>query len=206
MGAVFSDSPYFSIELFKLIGLSLFFVGLILYPLKHTRFAFLKHSYFRQKCMDGILIFSSLFFFCGLGQQLMEETSTERMGVIQTKAWRAELVVHSRPTNISPKASKKAIRKQNRLERKQLRKQLKNSIKKYKKELSPGAKTLLIIGTVLLGSILSLVLSVLSCSLICSGMDILGFILYGGGNLLIVALAIVAIRRILGKTKKIKEL
>ena len=154
MGAIFSSLPYSS-ETFRFIGLSLFFIGLILYPIKNTRWTFLKHSYFRQKCMDGILIFSSLFLFFGLGQQLMEVPSPELIGATQTKSWRVELVVHSRTTNISPKASKKATRKQKRLERKQLRKDLKKIIKQKKKGLTNLQKALLIIGTLLLASFLT---------------------------------------------------
>ena len=136
----------------------------------------------------------------------MEETSTERMGATQTKVWRAEFVVHSKRTNVSPKANKKTLRKQKRLERKHLRKQLKNSIKKYKKDLSPAEKGLLLAGTLLLGSILLLLISAVSCNLVCSGMQTLAIIVYIGGGSLVVTLAIIAIRRIFGKTKKLKKL
>jgi len=206
MGAIFSSLPYFSPETFRFIGLSLFFIGLILYPIKNTRWTFLKHSYFRQKCMDGILIFSSLFLFFGLGQQLMEAPSPELIGATQTKSWKAELVVHSRTTNISPKASKKATRKQKRLERKQLRKSLKKTIKKHKKGLSTGVKVLLILLTLLLSSVLIYGLLFLSCSLVCSGMEVLAYIVLGGGSLSVVTLALLAIKRIIRKTKKETEL
>lgn len=206
MGAIFSSLPYFSAEIFKFIGLSLFFIGLVFYPIKNTKWRFLQYSYLRQKGMDGLLIFSSLFLFFGMGQQLMKAPTTGRIGVTQTQTWRAELVVHSRTTNISPKASKKITRKQMRLERKQLRRHFKKMIKQNKKELSEGMKAFLIIGTLLLASLLLALVAVLSCSLACSGMDILAVITVGGGAPLIITLAVLAIRRVLGKTRKMQEL
>lgn len=206
MGALFSSIPYFSAEIFKYIGLSLFFIGLIFYPIKHTKWRFLQYSYFRQKCMDAILIFSSIFLFFGMGQQLMKAPTTGLIGATETKTWRAELVVHSRTTNVSPKASKKITRKQKRLERKQLRRHLKKVIKQNKKELSEGMKALLIIGTLLLASFLLSFLMYLSCSLACSGMDILAAITIGAGGPLVITLAVLAIRRVSGKTTKMQEL
>lgn len=206
MGAILSSLPYFSAEAFKFIGLSLFFIGLILYPIKNTKWRLLHYSYLRQKCMDGLLIFSSLFLFFGMGQQLMKEPTTGLIGATQTQTWRAELVVHSRTTNISPKASKKITRKQMRLERKQLRRHFKKIIKQNKKELSEGMKALLIIGTLLLASFLLGLVAILSCSLACSGMDVLAVIAAGVGAPLVITLAVLAIRRISGKTTKMQEL
>jgi len=206
MGAIFSSPPFFSSEILRFIGLSLFFMGLILYPIKHTRWTFLPHSYLRQKCIDGLLICSSLFLFFGMGQEFMEEQSPELIGVTQTKTWRAEFVVHSRTTNISPKASKKATRKQKRLERKQLRKDLKRLIKQKKEGLTNVQKALLIIGVLLLASFLGAVVAILSCNIACSGMEGMAYVVLFGGGALVTTLAVLAIRRIIGRGKKMKEL
>ncbi len=206
IGAIFSNLSLISSDSLKFIGLVLFFVGLISYPIKQARFAFFQHSYRRQKYMDGVLIFSSLLLFFSLGQQLMEQPSPTQIGAIQNNSWRAEFVVHSKATNISPKASKKALRKQSRLERKELRKKLKQTIKQQKKELSGVEEALLVVLTLLLGCLLLYGVAILSCSLACSGMDALAYIVLGGGGALVITLAVLAIRRIFGKNKKMQEL
>ena len=206
VGAIFSNLSFISSDTIKSLGLFLFFVGLILYPIKQARFAFLRHCYRRQKRIDGILVFSSLLLFFSMGQQFIAEPVSVSTDVTQNNAWHAELVVHSRTTNVSPKSSKNAIRKQNRMKRKELRKKLKQTINNQKKELSWGEEALLVVLTLLLGCALVYGVLILSCSLACSGMEALAYIVAGVGVPLVITLAVLTIRRIFGKTKKMQEL
>lgn len=169
------------------IGLSLFFLGLILYPIRRAAHPFWKMSYKRQKTMDAVLLVSYMF------------TAVAVANNDAHLAWRTP--------DAAPSATPVAVKWENTEEakwyKKDFRKKVKQRFKAYvKAQKENGASDgLKFFGIFLLTLLLMAVITVLACSIACSGAEAIGLVVLIGGWALAIYLAVVLVRKVKGKRK-----
>lgn len=168
-------------------GLSIFF-----YPIKGQQRGWLKYSYLRQKSMDFCMTFSYLLLILSFTNQKAFEL-VENLNYMTASA---QFIVHKVKPNHS--ASKKTLRQQLKKARKVLKaklKVLKKTVQTSKdNSVEKGALTLLII---LAACLFLYFIVVFSCNLMCNGQAQAAFTVLIGGSALVIALAVLAIRRLL---------
>jgi hypothetical protein len=177
------------------IGEILFFIALILYPIRRARYKFWKPNFVRQKVMDGFLIMSYMLIvvsFSNTDAKLAWNDTADAPYVEQI----------AMKENVKPMAEK--VEKTPVLSRKALRKAFKSFVIGMKAQAA-GSKVYddqpQISGIVALMILLELGVLILSCGIACSGNGTLGAIAAIGGSIAIIALGIYLVREAKGKRK-----
>ncbi len=157
------------------ICIALFFVAEIAYPVRRSRFKWLRWSYARQKTMDFTIIGTYALAMVVIGNQSANQL--ERTSLPESHS---SFVV---PTVHKPNADDTLSKSEKRKERRQLKKELRKKVKTYVKQLkrkakndnNTGGKVALIIILMIVGILL---VGLLSCFVACSDAPWLGLILF----------------------------
>lgn len=189
-----------------LIILPILFFGVYLsYPVKGIRAGLFKHSWFRQKTHDVVLIF---FYVIVIAIGFNRFASSPVTGSYSSHVPTAQFIVHKNSSEVTNDKGTgiwqtlKQLKKEIKKEIKALKKDFKN---KRKSKWSTAAEILLFVGSLLVALILIWLVGALACSLSCSGMEglaIIVLILGWGGTIL---LTVLGIRKILKKTRIEKQ-
>lgn len=193
----FFEDVYLSAQGFYLVS-GLFFLCYLLYPIKGVQSGVFRHSYWRQKRMDFLLVFLAftaltIRFNTFFGNSVSAVQSTPR-AVFTT--------IYSNPQAVQPQAPSsfpqmlKSTLKELKAEAKALKQQ-------YKADSgNTGVKILLTLGLILGIAILLYLIAGWSCSLSCSGQEGAATLVVVGGLALVIWLSIIAVRGILRIGKK----
>ncbi len=173
------------------VGEILFLIALILYPIRRARHKFWKANFVRQKTMDGVFLLSFLFMSITVSNTDARLAWNEKEDApIVTPIAMKE---NTQPT--LENAQKPAV-----LSRKELRRQFKSFVSNMKRDAENGDnKAGKILGVILLMLLSMFVVLVLSCFVFCSAAGGFGYVVLGGGFLLILVLGTKAIRDINGR-------
>ena len=165
------------------ILLGAFLTSSVLYPVKHTSIKLLKHSYLRQKAFDLALAISGFMLMVNAGNDPLMRASFTRMVSFKSNEQQNVnmLDAHSQ-------ASKQLLYYQND---KQLQDEQTAAQKKEK-----ARKISLTILAVLVTVVLGFLVAAAACGLACNGMEGLAAAVGIGGGILLITLAIWAIKSI----------
>jgi len=166
----------------------LFLLAFFFYPIRGSKYALFKHSYWRQKRLDLALVCTSMVIVAGVSNQW-----TRADQKLLANSYNVQSIVHK----VHPKNSRKEKRRAKRAYRKQLLQEVRTTIKQIKKKKTSTAQTALIILTLIAGLYALLMVTALSCSVSCSGNQGGAMLLLFTGVGLVVFLAILAIKAIL---------
>lgn len=161
----------------------------IIYPSKKNKS---KNFYTRQKTVDALLIACTFCFILLTGNNF---NSTENKNTVATNSYASSI---TKPPVKLPSFKIKKDKK------KDFRKFLKSIEKKYR-DAGKGTKALLIVLTILVALGLGLLLVSLSCSLACSGAEVLAYIIFFVGLAGIIFGVVRIIHRITNGPRKKKE-
>lgn len=189
-----------------LIALPILFFGVYLsYPFKGIRTGLFKQSWFRQKTHDIVFIlFYVLIITIGFNRFASSPVTVSN----SSHGPPAQFIVHKSSPDVNMDRGNgiwqtlKELKKEVKNELKELKKDFKN---KRKNKWSTAAEILLVVGSLLAALVLIWLVGALACSLSCSGMEglaIIVLILGWGGTIL---LTVLAIRKILKKTRIEKQ-
>lgn len=181
-------------QILSLVVILLF--SMIAYPVKGIRKGLFKHTYRRQKFMDGTLVMCSFLLIAGTSNRYANLPAA----IPQEMNPLSEFMVH-KPSSLETKKFPKAKDFNRAL--KKMRKQARKSLRMEKKRMQANRRSdssagkialtiLLILGVVILWT---LILS-LSCNLSCSGNEGMAWIVFIGGTAGLVILSILAIQAI----------
>ncbi len=187
-------------------GLVLFIVGSFFYPLRSFTSGLFRHTYWRQKTCDLIVMFSALLMIATLSNHYPSTvddmsldhgiSTTEHSGVVP-------LVVEW-----GHMKGKETLKTWLRNHKKEMRRSLKAMKKKYKEEGNKKgvrfSQVLLMILTLGGAFLLLSLVAALSCSLSCDGNDGAAAVVVIGGAGLIIWLSVIAFKAILRMHKVIE--
>lgn len=182
------------------IASSLFILATLFYPVEGCQQGIYKNTFFKRKFWQGITMISAALFFIHGGNHLSRAAMAN-----EVVEYGAESIVLDLKAN--QHLQKKKTRKERRSLRKFLRKRLRANIKKLRqlrKENSTWKKDLIFILALFGALALIYLLGILSCSLMCSGNEALGWIVFIGGFLLIITGLVFLFRALFVKPKKEK--
>jgi hypothetical protein len=183
----------------------LYFAGLVLYPFKFMRSWMSSSKYYvRQKLCDALLITSTFLMIVFIGNHSDETLFMQeaQATVVVPSDLPKDSTIKSYKTIAAFAASMKD-KNGKTLKWKERKKLLKEQIRAVKKadDLSKGAKTALIILSVLVAALLEMLVLGLACNLSCSGSDAAAIFVGLGGTALVIFLTILVIRGITNKKK-----
>lgn len=170
--------------------------SMIAYPVKGIRKGILKHSYSRQKLMDGILVMSSFLLIAGTSNRYANLPAA----IPQEMKPLSEFMVH-KPSSLetqklpTSKDFNRALKKMRKQARKSLRMERKRMLANRSSSSEAGNIILTILVAVGVVILWAVILS-LSCSLSCSGNEGMAWIVFIGGTGGLVLLSILAIKAI----------
>jgi arginine exporter protein ArgO len=180
-------------------GLTLFFLALVLYPVRRARFRFWKMNYARQKTIDAVLLVSYLLAAVSISN--FDAHSAWLEASAGTSAF-----AQPRPTSLAdPAAVHYNAAPEKPWSRRELKRALRQQYKQFvseKRRQSDDGSTGLIVAIVVLMLALMVAVFFLSCSISCSGANVLGLVVLIGGWALILTLGILAIRNIVRKRRQ----
>ncbi|MEO6613596.1 MAG: hypothetical protein ABIT05_12465 [Chitinophagaceae bacterium] len=191
-----------------LLFVCLYAIGFVAYPSKALKGKTLSAAafYTRQKSCDLLLAGATFFMIVGLA------THPDRLFRYGQSLYATSASSSSLPGDSSIKTYKSIPafiasmkdEKGNTLKWKERKKLLKEQVKAINRSAEPsqGAKTALIILSVIGALLLIYAVAALACSLSCGGSDALAIVVAIGGTALVVWLLIVVIRSITGNKKK----
>lgn len=174
-------------------SIGIFLLAFFFYPIRGSKDALFKHSYWRQKCLDLALVCTSMVIVAGVSNQW---TRTDQK--LLSNTYSVQNIVHK----VHPKTLRKEKRRAKRAYRKKLLKEIRATVKQIKKQKTSTAQTALIILTIIAGLYALLFVTALSCSVSCSGNQGGAMLLLFSGVGLVIFLAILAIKAILRMERK----
>lgn len=186
------DLPY---EIIPIL-VSLFFLAYWFYPKKGQRNGWQRHSYTRQKTMDGVLIVSSfVILVLGVNRFAVEP--------IPLSSAKAHFIVNTSPKQQSEKLNLRKTFKSIKKKLKNDLKELKNSVKRNGTDNPKAHQILLVCLTLLLTTGLIFLSIGLSCNISCSGQGSVATIVLVGGIIASIGIAVLLINLILKKNKTV---
>ncbi len=196
--------PVFAIVFF----ICLYAAGFIAYPFKNIRgkYRMTASGYIHQKTCDFLLAGSTflMIVYFGNHREILFRYSLPFTQAIASSSTLPATSV-AKPSYKSVSAFLRSMKDENGklLSWKERKKLLKEQVRAIKKadELSNGAKTALIVLSVLVAAGLIYLVGVIACSLACNGSEAAAWIVAIGGTGLVIFLLILAIRSILSKKK-----
>jgi len=174
------------------IATFLFLTAWLFYPIKNVQHGIYKNTFLKRKCWQAISMVSVVLFFIHGGNHMSRAAMANEIAEYSVET----IVLDSK---VNQHLQKKKTRKERRSLRKKLRKRLRANIKKLrqlKTEKSKGDKIAIFALAILGGLALGLLLLGLSCNLMCSGNETLGWIVLVGGGILIIASWVMIYRKL----------
>lgn len=177
------------------VGLILFFLVQIFYPIRHARHKLWKANYARQKVMDVILVGAYLL-------AVTANTNIEAHAALKVTGnppGFAKQIVYNPVVEESNEAAKNSFWKNNKHQKK-LKKQFKKFVTEVRKQAGNSDYTKeKVVGIVLLMIILMLLVAALACMLGASDMGGVAAVVLVGGWVLVLVLGVKLIRKLKGE-------
>jgi hypothetical protein len=165
--------------------LGAFLTSSLLYPVRYTSIKFFKHSYLRQKAFDLALAISGFMLMVNAGNDPGIRASLTNM--VNIKGHEQQNV---KMLNDQSQTPKQLVYFQNDKQVQDEQTALQS------KETSRGLKILYTLLAVLAGLVLGFLLAAAACAIYCNGMEGLAFVAGIGGGILLILLAVWAIKSI----------
>lgn len=184
-------------SILPLIATFLFCLAWIFYPLENAQQGIYKPTFFKRKFWQSITMVSVALFFIHGGNHISRAAMASE--VVEFSA--ENMVLDTRANHV---LQKKQNRKERRSLKKKLRKRLRANIKKFrqqKSELETGQKALIFFLAILVAIAMAYLVLALSCNLMCSGNETLGWIVLIGGGILIITGLVILGKHLFGKKK-----
>jgi hypothetical protein len=208
-GYLLQQAGVLLLPVFLICCFAVFIIAVMVYPSKYRKGLSLSSSAFYnlQKTCDWVIVsctFCMIFYLSNRPENLFRFYPKVNAIIINPTSKDNAGEPYKSISNFSSSLKDKDGNLLKWKERKKLLKEQVRSIKKDK-ELSKGAKTLLIILSVIAAAGLFFLVAALSCNLSCSGYDAAAVLVGVGGTALIIFLLVFAIRAITGKKGKGKK-
>jgi hypothetical protein len=184
------------------VGLALFFLVLLFYPIRRARHKIWKYDFMKQKSMDAL-------FVCSFMMITIATSNSDANAALHSKDEYPHAVLTTLKNKQSAETSDPAINKEwsRKKIRRKIRKKLKSRFKKFVSEMKAAAKEQpdnkgKIVGMIVLTIVLMLLVVGLSCAAGCSGGGAFAaIVVLAVGWALALWLGISVIRRLKGKRK-----
>lgn len=173
------------------LGILLFLLAVLGYPMRRKQKGFFRYSYARQKILDGLLVVAFALMLIPHANHTANLPDTNSISEAVAKP-----IVLNEDVLKPDRAERKAFRQEIRSNRKQLRKSIRGTLKSLKQESSDGGGFILGLLTIIGAILLLLLVAALSCAVGCSGSGAGALLVLIGGIGLVIFLSILAFRGI----------